>query len=177
MKTRISIASVTILFAVVLVGGVSAQEHKMEDKKIPDTPMMSEMKKSPHHAMMMAYKLNSVNFAKALRDMAMDSKMFGAEFARSAVAEIKRGEEMMDAIHQKHTDSMKPEMREKMSVMMAKMTKDHIALKEHIAALEKLLESSSPDLKEIETHAVAIISQSEMKMPDKPMKMSPGKKM
>lgn len=173
MKTRILILSVTVLFAVLFVGGVSAQ-----NKKKPDTAMKAEMMKSPHHTMMMAYKLNTVNFAKTLRDMAMDSKMFDAEFARTAVAEIKRGAEMMDAIHQKHTDSMKPEMREKMSIMMAKMNKDQVALKEHIAALETLLQIASPDLKEIQTHAAAIISQSEMmKMSDKSMKMSPGQKM
>lgn len=176
MKNRI--LSVTILFTVIFVGGVSAQNKKMADKKMPDITMMSEMMKSPHHAMMTAYKLNIVNFAKTLRDMTMDSKTFDAEFARTAVAEIKRGAEMMDAIHQKHTDSMKPEMREKMSMMMAKMTKDQAALKEHIAALETLSQTASPDLKEIQMHAAAIVSQLEMmKMSDKPMKMSPGKKM
>ena len=174
MKNRI--LSVTILFTVIFVGGVSAQNKKMADKKMPDITMMSEMMKSPHHAMMTAYILNIVNFAKTLRDMTMDSKTFDAEFARTAVAEIKRGAEMMDAIHQKHTDSMKPEMREKMSMMMAKMTKDQAALKEHIAALETLLQTASPDLKEIQMHAAAIVSQLEMKMPDKPIKMSPGKK-
>ena len=172
MKNRILILSVTILFAVLFVGGVSAQ-----NKKKPDTAMMPEMMKSPHHTMMTAYRQNTVNFAKTLRDMARDSKMFDAEFARTAVAEIKRGAEMMDAIHQKHTDSMKPEMREKMSIMMAKMNKDQAALKEHIAALETLSQTASPNLKEIQMHAAAIVSQLEMmKMPDKPMKMSPGKK-
>jgi len=85
---------------------------------------------------------------------------------------------MIDAVHRKHANSMKPEMREKMSMMMAKMTKDQVVLKEHISALETLLHTGSPNLKGIETHAAAIVSQSEMmKMPDKSMKMSPGKKM
>ena len=172
MKNRILILLVTILFTVLFVGGVSAQDKKMEDKKMPDTAMMSEMMKSPHHAMMLAFRQNTVNFAKTLRDMAIDSKTFDAELARNAVAEIKHGAEMMDAIHQKHINSMSPEMREKMSMMMAKMNKDQVALKEHTAALGKLLQTASPNLKEIETHAAAIVSQLEMKMPNKTMKMS-----
>lgn len=53
---------------------------------------------------------------------------------------------------------------------MKKMDKNKTVLKEHIAALEKFLESEKPNLKEIATHAEAVSSQfgkkemSEMKM-------------
>ena len=177
MKKQTLIFCAAILLTVAFGSVVFGQAKKMDTMKMTDKTMMAEMMKSPHHAMMTTYKLNTVNFAKTLRDMAMDSKTFDAECAGAALAEIKRGAEMMGAIHQKHIDSMKPEMREKMSMMMAKMTKDQAALKEHIAALETLLQTASPDLKEIQMHAAAIVSQFEMKMPDKPMKMSPGKKM
>ena len=86
--------------------------------------MMSEMEKSPHHKMMMAYRQNVSNFANALSEMAKDEKTFDADFARTAVAEIKRSAAMMDEIHSKHSAMMKTEMREKMKPMMEKMYKN-----------------------------------------------------
>ena len=44
---------------------------------------------------------------------------------------------------------------------METMSKEQTALKEHIAALETLLQSDAPNLKDIKTHAAAIISQFE----------------
>ena len=162
MKKRVFIILMTTFCLAVTVQIASAQNKKMKDDKM----MMSEMEKSPHHKMMMAYRQNVTNFADALSGMAKDEKTFDANFARTAVAEIKRSAAMMDEIHRKHSAMMNAEMSAKMKPMMEKMSKNQTALNEHISALEKLLESEKPNLKEIETHAAAISAQfGEMKKP------------
>ena len=172
MKKQTLILCAAILFVAASGSVIFGQDKKMDKMNMPDKAMMAKMMKSPHHKMMTAYKQNVVNFAAALRDMAAAPKMFDADFARTAVAEIKRGAEMMDGIHQKHQAMMSAEMRQKMAMMMEKMAKDQAALKEHIAALETLLQSDAPNLKDIQMHAAAIASQFEkMKMSDGKMKM------
>src|ERR1039458_8326523 len=51
---------------------------------------MSAMMQEPHHVLAMAYQANLVNFAKALRQKAAEAKPVNPEFARAAVAEMKR---------------------------------------------------------------------------------------
>lgn len=164
------ILMITILCVAASVNFASAQDKKMNDDKMKDKAMMTEMQKGAHHKMMTAYRQNVANFANALSEMAKDGNTFDADFARTAVAEIKRSAAMMDEIHDKHSAMMTAEMREKMKPMMEKMDKNKTALNEHIAALEKILESEKPNLTEIGKHAEAISSQfgkkemSEMKM-------------
>ena len=172
MKKQTLIFCATLLLTVASGSSIFGQDKKMDTMKMPDQTMMAEMMKSPHHQMMSAYRQTVVNFAAALREMAADSKMFDREFARSALAEIKRGAEMMEGIHQKHEMTMSAEMRPKMRMMMEKMSQEQTALKEHIAALETLLQTDAPNLINVEMHADAIVSQFEkMKMPDDKMKM------
>ena len=165
MIKQILILCAAILLTVGTGSVVFGQDKKMDKMNMPDKMMMAEMMKSPHHKMVSAYKQNIVNFAAALRDMAGDSKMFDRDLARTALVEIKNGAAMMDSIHQKHEATMSAEMRQKMAVMMEMMAKDQTAMKEHIAALETLLQANAPNLKDVQMHAAAIVSQFEkMKM-------------
>ena len=169
MKKQILIFCAAILLTVTFGSVIFGQDKKTDKMNMPDKAMMSEMMKSPHHKMMTAYKQNVVNFAAALRDMAGDKQMFDRDFALTALVEIKNGAAMMDSIHQKHEAMMSAEMPQKMAMMMEKMSKDQTKLKEHITALETLLQSETPNLKEVQMHAAAIVSQFEM------MKKSGGK--
>ena len=172
MNKQTLIFCAAILFIVASGSVIFGQDKKMDEKSMPDKTMMAEMMKSPHHVMMTAYRQNVINFAAVLRDMAVAPKMFDRDFARNALTEIKHGAEMMDGIHQKHQAMMSAEMRQKMEMMMEKMSKDQTALKEHIAALETLLQGDAPNLKDVQMHAAAIVSQFEkMKMSDGKMKM------
>lgn len=161
-----------VLVMLVGVGGVSAQDGDKKMKMDDDmSAMMEKMHKSPHHKMMMTYRENVLNFAKTLRDMAVGGKIEDVELARNAFAEIKRGMEKMEEIHQAHSGKMSAEMREKMKPMMEKMQAEKAAMKEHIVALEKTLQTDAPDAKEVEKHAAAIVGQMEKKM-DMKMDMS-----
>ncbi len=172
MKKQILILCAAILLTVGAGSVVFGQDKKTDKTMMPDKMMMDEMMKSPHHKMVSAYKQNVINFAAALRDMAGDAKMFDRELARTAFVEIKNGAAMMDSIHKKHEATMSAEMRQKMAMMMEKMSKDQTALMEHITALETLLQSDTPNLKDIQMHSAAIVSQFEMmKMSGDKMKM------
>ncbi len=121
MNTRKSILlAIAFLFVAAFVMVTPAQDKKMHGDKMKNE-MMSEMEKSPHHKMMMAYRQNIANFADALSEMTKDEKTFDAEFARAALAEIKRGAEMTGEIHRKHSAMMPAEMKDKMKPMMEKM--------------------------------------------------------
>ena len=171
MKKQTLIFCAAILMTVASGSVIFGQDKKMDGMKMADKTMMAEMMKSPHHQMMTAYRQTVVNFAATLRGMAADSKMFDRDFARTALTEIKRGSEMMEGVHQKHQATMSAEMRQKMATMMEKMSKNQTALKEHIAALETLLQMDAPNLKDVQMHSAAIVTQFEMMKMDGKMKM------
>ena len=165
---KLNLVICTVVATFVLSAGIIAQEKTMAEKKMPKGTTMSEMGKSPQHMVMMAYRQNVLTFAKALRDMAKDGNIQDIQLARNAFSEIKRSMDKMDEIHQTHMNKMSGEMREKMKPMMEKMQAEHAAVREHVVALEKTLQSDTPAVREVETHAAALILQLEkMKMSDK----------
>jgi hypothetical protein len=173
MKKQIFVIAAAIVAVLLSVGGVFAQGDKAMKKGGMD--MMAEMHKGAHHSMVMAHRQNVLSFAKTLREMAQGDKLEDVEMARSAFAEIKRGVEKMQEIHQSHLGKMSAEMRDKMKPMTEKMQAQQAAVREHIIALEKALQSNAPDAREVEKHAAALIAQLEkMGMSDKKMEM-PGK--
>lgn len=178
MKKQLLMILTTVLITLIGGAGIFAQDGDKKMKGGGD--MMTKMHKGAHHKMMTAHRQNVLNFAKTLRDMAAGGKIEDVELARSAFAEIKRGMEKMEDIHQSHMGKMSAEMRERMKPMMEKMQADKASMKEHIAALEKALQSATPDAGEVEKHAAAIVEQIEkkkgMKMPGKKMNMSGKKK-
>lgn len=176
MKKQFLMISIAVSAVLLSVGSGFAQDDKKMDMNKMD--MMAEMQKSPHHQMMMTHRQSVLHFAKTLRDMAKDSKLADVELARNAFAEIRRGMEKMEEIHQAHSGKMSAEMREKMKPMMEKMQAEKAAMNEHILALEKALQMGAPDAKEVEKHAAALVEQMEkMKMPEMKMDMRDKKKM
>lgn len=168
-----------LMLAVFMLFGVAdspAQEMKKDDKKTQKEMKISEMNEGPHHAMMLPYQQNMVNFAKALRGLAKESRTWDADFARTAAAEIKRGAERIDEIHRKHMDTKSAEMREKMKPMMEEMKKERAELNEQILALEKAAASNTLNAKEIEIRTAAIITELEKEMAEEKKEMRSGKK-
>lgn len=169
MKYHKPIWIVAILILMSIVGAFAQDKPKAMPK---EGMKMSEMSKSPHHVVAMAFKQNALTFTKALRDMASSGKIEDAGLARNAFAEIKRSMEKMEEIHQAHMSKMSAEMREQMKSMMKKMQAEKAAMSDHIVALEKVLQADSPNPQEVEKHAAALVSQFEkIGMPEKKMAM------
>ena len=122
---------------------------------------MSAMMQEPHHVLAMAYQANLVNFAKALSQKAAEAKTVNPEFARAAVAEMKRSFDQMLQHHQGHMKAMDGKMHAPMADMMKQMDAHHSAIQEHLAALDKEVQTSAPDSKGISTHIAEILKQCE----------------
>ncbi len=172
------VISMAIIVVLLSVGSIAAQDNKMMKMGEMD---MAEMMKNPHHVVMMAYRQNAVTFARVLWDLSSDGKIQDVDLARNAFAELKRSMEKMDEIHKSQMSKMgkmSPEMMEKMKPMMEKMAAEKVAVLVHINALEKALQSNSPNSQEVEMHSAALVMKFEkMKMPGEKMKMSDNHKM
>ena len=128
MKTKKYLLT-SVLTLAMLVGsvlGIEAQ-HRYHQSETNDQPSeskmgkkqgmqmdMSKMMKSPHHMLMMAHMKSMSEFARTLRDQAVSPGALDAEFARAAVAELRHCLDAMEAIHQKHLQTMNVEMQSKM---------------------------------------------------------------
>lgn len=166
MKKQILVVWTAMAVVFLTVSSIAAQD----DKKMKMD--MAEMKKSPHHTVMMAYRHNVLTFAKSLRDMTAGGKLEDVELARNAFTEIKHSLEKMEEIHQSHMGKMKPEMMTMMKPMMEKMQAEQAIVKGHILELEKALQVATPNALDVNTHATALVKQLEkMDKSDKKMKM------
>ena len=92
------------------------------------------MMKSPHHMLMTAHMKSMSEFARTLRDQAVKPEALDVEFARAAVAELRHNLDAMEAIHQKHMDTMSADMKAKMQMMMEKMEKKGAMPKDLVSA-------------------------------------------
>lgn len=118
---------------------------------------MSSMMKSPHHMLMTAHMKSMSEFARTLRNQAVKPAALDVEFARAAVAELRHCLDAMEAIHQKHMQSMSAEMQSKMKMMMEKMDKDRSMVKDQVSALETDVQADKPDSKQVAAHANALL--------------------
>jgi hypothetical protein len=162
VNTRALLAATAIML-VLLIPSAAWSQHKHtpgEPKKPGMTDMKSEMAmmmKSPHHMLMMAHMKSMSDFARALRDQAVKPEALDAEFARAAVAELRHNLDAMEAIHQKHMETMSAEMKSKMHMMMEKTDKDRAMVKDQVSALEADVQADTPDSKQVAGHANALL--------------------
>ncbi len=178
MKKLSYIVTLTTIAAMMLIVSAAAssqQEHSgmapaskpAQGKMSKDQPGMhgmmdmSTMKQEPHHLLAMAYKDNLVSFAKALHQGANQTKPVGPEFARAAVAEMRRSFDQMQQHHQAHMKTMDEKMTSQMADMMKQMDTHQAAIQEHLTALEKSVQDVAPDAKAVSEHVAAVLKQCE----------------
>ena len=177
MMTKLSykVTLATIAATILIVSGAAAitqQEHSGMPPPSQGTKPhhqqgmmdMSAMMQEPHHVLAMAYKDNLVNFAKALHHEASQTKPMNQEFAREAIAEMKRSFDQMQHHHRDHMKTMDmktmdDKMKAKMADRMKQMDAHHSAIQEHLDALDKEAHTSSPDSKSIATHVAELLKQ------------------
>jgi hypothetical protein len=162
LNTR-ALLSATAIILVLLVPTAAWAQHKHTPGE-PNKPGMAGMKSemammmnSPHHLLMTAHMKSMSDFARALRDQAMKAGALDVEFARAAVAELRHNLDAMEAIHQKHMDTMSADMKAKMQMMMDKMEKKGAMPKDLVSALETDVLADTPDSKQVAAHANALL--------------------
>ena len=164
VNTRALLSAAAIML-ILLIPAAALAQHKhtpSAPKKPGMAGMKSEMSKmmqSPHHKLMMAYMKSMSGFATALRDQAIKPQALDVEVARTTVAELRHSLDAMDALKQKHMESMSAEMKSKMQMMMEKMEKNGAMVKDQVSALETDVQADKPDSKQVTTHANALLKQ------------------
>ena len=177
-KLSYKVTLATIAATILMVSGAAAitqQEHSgMPPSSQPSQGTkphhqqgmmdMSAMMQEPHHVLAMAYKDNLMNFAKALHHEASQTKPMNPEFAREAVAEMKRSFGQMQQHHRDHMktmdmNTMDDKMKAKMADRMKQMDAHHSAIQEHLDALDKEAHTSAPDSKSIAAHVAELLKQ------------------
>ncbi len=162
MNTR-RLLSATAAILVLLIPSAAWAQHKHTpsgEKKAGMAGMksgMSMMMKSPDHMLVMAHMKSMSEFARTLRDQAVKPGALDVEFARAAVAEIRHCLDAMDAIHQKHMETMSAEMKSKMQMTMEMMDKERSMVKDQVNALEADVQADKPDSKQVAAHANALL--------------------
>ncbi len=162
MNTRRLLSAAAIIL-VLLIPSAAWAQHKHTPNGQKNASMagmksgMSMMMKSPHHMLMMAHMKSMSEFARTLRDQAVKPEALDVEFARAAVAELRHCLDAMDAIHQKHMETMSAEMKSKMQMMMEMMDKERSMVKDQVSALEADVQADKPDSKQVAAHANALI--------------------
>lgn len=175
IASRALLSTIAIMLVVLMLSAAWAQnKHKQTgQKKAGMTGMKSEMSmmmKSPHHMLMTAHMKTMSQFARTLRDQAMKPEALDVEFARAAVAELRHNLDAIEAIRQKHMQTMSPEMKSKMEamsaemkskmqMMMEKMDADRAKLKEQVSALETDVQADQPDSGQVAAHTNALLKQ------------------
>jgi hypothetical protein len=164
MKTK-SVSMIVVPFALVFTGamGAIAQDMPHGQMKQPksgkmDMSMMdmSVMMRESHHILAMAYQQNLAAFAKALHEQTAGVAPLNLEFARAAVAEMRRSFDQMGLHHQAHMQTMSAEMHAKMGAMMQQMETDQTELDTQLTALEHEVQSATPDAKRVSALAAAV---------------------
>ena len=163
MKTK---AYTSILAAIALmlfgaVGALAQMEHQDSAQKPRPHDMskmdMSAMMNEPHHVLAMAFMQSIGTFAKTLQDQAVGSGPLDTQFARDAVAEIRRSFDEMEKHHGEHMKMMSDEMRTQMAPMMKDMMMHHSMLKDAVSALEKDVAAEHPDAKQVAADSASIL--------------------
>jgi len=132
-------------------GGMPQHRQSMRD--------MSAMMQDPQYVLAMAYKENLVNFAKALHHEAHQTKPINPEFARAAVAEMRRSFDLMLEHHQDQMKAMDEQWKSRMADTMEQMDAHHAAIGEHLTALEREVQAAAPDEKGVSEHVAEILKQ------------------
>jgi hypothetical protein len=163
-KKTVLFSAIAIMLVLIPSAGWAQQEQTGKKKSsMPGaTGDMAKMMQSPHHKLMTAHMNSMSAFATTLRDQAMKGNTVDVEVARATVAELRHNLDAMEALHQKHMQSMSTEMQADMKTMREHMDKDRAMLKDQVSMLETDVQADKPDSAQVTAHANALLKHVEM---------------
>jgi superoxide dismutase len=106
----------------------------------------------------------AVTFTEYCPEGVASDDVAGSEFARAAVAEMKRSFNLMQQHHQNHMNTIDEKMKAQMADMMKQMEAQDLAIKEALAGLNKEVQNSTPDSKNISTYVDDMLKNCDMPM-------------
>jgi len=155
------ILAIFALVVISAIGAVGRHQHPAQnDQQMSGSMDMSKMMQEPHHVLAMAYMQNLATFAKALRDQVDSTKTLDGEFARAAVAEMRRSFDSMQQHTADHMKAMPADMSSHMGMMMQGMDAHISAIKQSLSALERELQADTPSTSKVSASACEIVKHS-----------------
>jgi hypothetical protein len=133
--------------------GRTSEQH--DDGKMDMSGTMNE----PHRLLAMAYLQNIATFARALHNQPDGHRLLNAEFARGAVAEMKRSRGEMEEHHRDHLKTMSEAMRAEMAAMIEDTDRHRALLKDAISALAKDVRAEPLDSKQVSAGCASVLKQ------------------
>jgi hypothetical protein len=132
------------------------------DKRGAGGPMMQhhpemkqEMMRSPQHLLMMAYHKNVMIFGQALAKVARQGETVPREFARTAIAEMRRSVEELEKYRAEAMPNMPAGTKER-GEMQRMMDQHLVDVKTHLRQLEELTRSDRIPSQEVLRHLNSI---------------------
>lgn len=110
---------------------------------------MASMMNQPHAALAMAYRQNIATFGRTLNSQAKGGGPLDVSLARTAVAEIRRGFDQMEAHHGEHAKTINDDMRARMAARMKDMDTHRAMLRDAVVALENDVRAAQPDARQV----------------------------
>ncbi|MEO7962734.1 MAG: hypothetical protein ABIT38_02360 [Gemmatimonadaceae bacterium] len=132
---------------------------KKDMKDMQDMQGMRGMPGGPHLVLMMAYRDNLTSFTKALRSEVTRTDSVNPDVALPAVAEIKRSLEQMTQHHQAQMKIMGDAPKSPMAETMQHTTSHLATLAEHVTALDRAVNATHPNAKEVIAHTSEIMKE------------------
>lgn len=147
----IAVAVVTVQpsFAAEVPATGSSGTMKQLMQKHPE--MKREMMDSPQHLLMMAYHNNVVTFGHILNEMAEQGPTVPADFARTAIAEMRRGTEEIEKYRAQSMRNLPADMKGGSDVHKV-MDQHLVNVKTHLNQLETLAKSDRIQSQEVSKH-------------------------
>ena len=141
-----------------------AQADKQGDKQMGmqhRSMDMTKMMREPHHVLAMTYLQNVANFTRALRDQVKSANAVDEEFARSAVAEIRRNFDAMQQHLGDHKKAVPADMGSHAG-MIQEMDKHVTEIRMTLELLEKDVQNGAPVASKVAGRADEIVKHIEM---------------
>lgn len=137
----------------------SAQAAKQGQQRINHDILkidMSATTNEPHRVLAMAFMQNIETFTKALGDQAQGGTLLSADFARAAVAEIRRNFDEAKTHHQEHVRTLLPGRPSRMTGMVDRDMRDS-RLKDAIDVLDKDVQDYTLNSKRIAADCASVL--------------------
>jgi hypothetical protein len=152
----------SIYFAVLFIFAagattVRAQEKKTEHQHDHSSASPGATTHSSHHALALAFHESMAVFTKTLRQNAEQTTAVDGDFARDAVAEIRRGFDQMQRHHQEQMNMLTGSARTQMEATMKQMEPHHAKIKEELEALERETGVEKPDRTRVLQHTTELL--------------------
>lgn len=134
------------------------QQGMMGQMMHQNPEMMQQMRRNPQHLLMRAYHRNVMNFGHALGNVARQGETVPPQFARTAIAEMRRNIEEMEKYRAESMATLPAGMKGRGE--MQKMMDEHLVnVKKELRQLEDLAKSDRIPSQEVLKHLRAMFEQ------------------